>query len=245
MSKITFRGLSIAVTKTTPAVHVGAALLVSMQLTACTVIGGTVGALSSTSSKSIQSWELSELKVGSKVVLRMKNDSTIEMRYRGTSVLPESRYAPLYKDWLQGRTDAEEYPEFASNVTVVPKTGYAKAGAFGGVGVDRLFIGDGPGMKEMLLSNVRLLINDSGQTLTGDQISDEVWKAGAPLRRSYRFGDGESLTDIDPRDIRDVYVYGRSYVAHGIVTGLVIDAVVVAAASSLLLYSFLNNLSGD
>ena len=215
-----------------PGLHLAALLaggiLMVIQLSGCTIIGTVAGAASSTKPKTISAWELAEVKSGQRVRLTMKNDSTIETKYRGVYTRLDPQYAPAYASWVQENPDRQAYPDFRSKVVVTPATGGSITGFFDGLDVDRVNVWKEDGAKAVKFSDVLSMSGPSSASLTGARLAADVSENGAPLRRHFWFDDGAGTHAVDPRDVREVFVYGNDYAATGLLAGLAVDLVIVA-----------------
>ena len=185
-------------------------ILAVVELTGCTMSQPVVAEESVTKSKPVAGSKLEKLKSERRVKLHMKNGDTIVTKFRGAYPRPASHYSKAYVNWVREGPDRFGYPAFAAEVVVTAVTGGSVTGLFDGVDFDRIYVRVGDESKGIKFSEVLSLSGESNVFVTGDRLAAHVAQEGVPLRRHYWFGDGGTAFQVDPRDIREIFVYKES-----------------------------------
>ena len=202
------------------------------QLSGCTIIGGIIGATTSTKPKTVEGWQLEKLRKRDRVEVRLADGSVHIGYFRGLDLEPLDAYGARYLDWYQAFDDARGVPFINDLVTVTNHAGSVVNGQFQGFDEDVIYLGKlrGYGYNVVRTSDIAHLTFPGHEDCNVDLFCTILEADNVPLRTVIVLSDrwGRNIRYIDRDRIEQVKVKGQNYVVAGILVGIGIDMFMLA-----------------
>ena len=239
------RGLELALV-------IAPAALFTVHVSSCSLIGLGTGAVVDSQRKDKSSRAILKIHEGSSLTLLLKDGRSLHGHFDGRRDMDAEAYARLWKAWRDTSRAVVTLPSPGDSVRLMLKDGSIRSGWLAAYQIDGIEVASAGGTRLAAIDSVHQLADRSGQTFSQEFLSDVTRGAKVPLGTLIRLrmphGASsrrivEPVGELAPADneILEIPLHAVELVNGpaptggkiiGLVVGLTVDVIIVAAAAS-------------
>jgi hypothetical protein len=211
----------------------------AVQITGCSLIGFGIGSLIDdarpTRYRTTSTRQFFAVRPGTRVVLNLRDSTTIAGRYRGWRDLPDSVYVPRYEAWRQSLPEGFQPPRLGEGVILTDRRRRTHYGDFEGFGLYTVRIKRGRWtIEEIAFDDLTKARTDDRRTFALDSVAAGIETGRLPLRAQLTIAAPDGAHHVDASTIATVTVPVPKHAKHvGLVVGAFGDFLIVAVAASM------------
>ena len=216
----------------------------AIQITGCSLIGFGIGSLIDnarpTRYQTNSTRQFFAVRPGTRVVLNLRDSTTIAGRYRGWRDLPDSVYVPRYEAWRQSLPEGFQPPRLGEGVILTDRRHRTYRGDFAGFGLYTVRIKRGRwtiqerAFGEPTFDDLTKVQTDDHRTFALDSVAAGIETGHLPLRAELTIAAPNGAHHVDASTIATVTVpLPKNAKNVGLAVGVFADILVVAAVGSM------------